>query len=129
LREAFLPEGRIELGRGFADEDAFISPDEPIPYRVPRSVTIRHPDTAPSEVRGIVTGIGDNPHLDPAELAVSGDPGLMEVVEKITKLAESLRRKGEAALRTTPEMSRFDATVRAYCVGYLAGRRAEEEEG
>jgi hypothetical protein len=24
-------------------------------------------------------------------------------------------------------MSRFEATLRAYCVGYLAGRRAEDE--
>jgi hypothetical protein len=51
----------------------------------------------------------------------------MEVVEAVRKLAEALGRKGEAGLRTTPSMSRFEATLRAYCVGYLAGRRAEDE--
>jgi hypothetical protein len=41
-------------------------------------------------------------------------------------LAESLNRKGEAGLRANLEMSRFEATLRSYCVGYLAGRRAED---
>jgi hypothetical protein len=50
----------------------------------------------------------------------------MEVSEAVAKLAEALRRRGESGLRATPEMTRFEATLRSYCVGYLAGRRAEE---
>jgi hypothetical protein len=47
-------------------------------------------------------------------------------MEAVSKLAESLNRKGEAGLRANLEMSRFEATLRSYCVGYLAGRRAED---
>ena len=51
----------------------------------------------------------------------------MELTEAVGKLAQALRHRGEAGLRTTPDMGRFDATLRAYCIGYLAGRRAEAE--
>lgn len=115
-----------ERGAGIPP-DAFISPDLPIQHRAPRSVEMAREDLDPDDV--VVTGIGDDAHLDPDELAVGFDPHVLEVVEKVGKLAEALKRKGEAGLRTTPEMSRFEATLRSYCVGYLAGRRAEDEEG
>ena len=39
--------------------------------------------------------------------------------------AEALRARGEAGLLTHAEMSRFEWTLRSYCSGYIAGRRAE----
>ena len=97
--------------------DAFISPDDPLPERA----------EGDEEEAGVVTGMSYDPHLDPEELVTRGDPHVMELVEVVGKLAEALKRKGEAGLRSAPGMSRFDATLRSYCVGYLAGRRAEDE--
>jgi hypothetical protein len=76
----------------------------------------------------VVTGMGMDAHLEPEELVTGGDPHVMELVGAIRKLADAVKRKGEAGLRATTGMSRFEATLRAYCVGYLAGRRAEDEE-
>lgn len=103
--------------------EAFISPEEPLPRR--ESLGARRTMGKPEE--GVVTGIGSDAHLDPGELAAAGDPHVMELIEAVGKLARALERKGEAGLRTTPDMGRFDATLRAYCLGYLAGRRAEAE--
>lgn len=105
--------------------DAFISPDDPLPSR-DRSGPRVAPDDAEEE--GVVTGMGDDAHMDPTEIAAAGDPHVMRLTEKIGKLAEALRQKGEAGLRTSPGMDRFDATLRGYCVGYLAGRRAEADD-
>lgn len=109
------------------DPGAFISPDEPIRQRPPRSAALL-PEGVDAD-DGVVTGMGDDAHLDPEELAMGFDPHVLDVVDKVAKLAEALKRKGEAGLRTTPDMSRFEATLRSYCVGYLAGRRAEDEKG
>jgi hypothetical protein len=116
---------------------AFISPDDPIPRRRPdvlHGALISPEDPLPrrdeidlSEEEGVVTGMGSNAHLEHEELVTGGDPHVMEVVEAVRKLAEALKRKGEAGLRSSPAMSRFEATLRAYCVGYLAGRRADDE--
>ena len=106
---------------------AFISPDAPIPQRPPRIATTATEDEDADE--GVVTGMGDDAHMDPTELMLGFDPHVLEVVDKVAKLAEALKQRGEAGLRSTPDMSRFEATLRSYCVGYLAGRRAEDEEG
>ena len=116
--------------------DAFISPDDPIPARRPDAVfdafiSPDDPIPARSEAvleEGVVTGIGDDPHMDPEELVSGGDPHVIELIGAVGRLAEALKRKGEAGLRAGPHMSRFEATLRAYCLGYLAGRRAEEPE-
>jgi len=99
-------------------ESALISPDEPLPHRG------SHED---EEEEGVVTGIGLDEHVDPGELVTGGDPYVIEVADAIRKLAEAVTRRGEAGLKATPDMSRFESTLRGYCVGYLAGRRAEEE--
>lgn len=100
--------------RSPADSFQLISPDEPLPDRR-RAVE-----------EGTVTGLGDDPHLGPEDLAAGGDPYVRELTTTVAKLAEALRSRGEAGLKTTPDMTRFEATLRAYCVGFLAGRRAEE---
>lgn len=105
--------------------DAYISPDDPVPPRRPREEPEDIEDIDPDEV--VVTGIGNDPHLDPLELLMGADPVVIEVVETVEKLAEALKRRGKAGLHVTPGMSRFEATLRAYCVGYLAGRAAELE--
>lgn len=139
-------------------EDAFIDPDEPIVRKAPpskpedfeevlsrvsRAATeeegeTEEEDTLPAfesededEMEVVVTGIGDNAHLeDEEELDAAetyGDPHVAALVEKVGKLADALRSKGEAGLRTTSEMGRFEATLRGYCVGYLAGKREAED--
>jgi hypothetical protein len=126
-------------------DDAFISPDEPLPERIdPMGSAFISPDEPIPERKielleefrgegevepgeeGVVVGMDLEAHLEATEVASGGDPHVMELSEAIAKLAEALRTRGEAGLRVRPEMSRFEATLRAYCVGYLAGRRAEE---
>ncbi len=112
--------------RSSSVDEAFISPDEPLPHRELRSGG--GSDLPAFDVEeAVVTGIGDDAHLDPIELVAAGDPHVMELIEKVGKLAEALRTKGEAGLKITPEMDRFESTLRGYCVGYLAGRRAEDD--
>jgi hypothetical protein len=115
---------------------AFISPDDPLPPRretsssalvSPEDPLPLRPSELEEEEEGVVTGMGFDPHLDPEELVTGGDPHVLEIVDAVRKLDDALKRKGEAGLRATPGMSRFEATLRAYCVGYLAGRRAEDE--
>ncbi len=146
---------RSALGGG-VDDDAFISPDDPLPERRdPVAEAFISPDDplpertaadaleaaferpggpfesgyeAEEQEEGVVTGMGSDPHMEPEELSSGGDPHVMEVGKAVGKLAEALKRRGEAGLRTTMDMSRFEATLRAYCVGYIAGRRAEEDQ-
>lgn len=127
--DAFIsPDEPIDRGASRRSDDGYISPDEPIPHRAPHSAPVAlDEDFDPDDV--VVTGIGDDAHLSPGELALGFDPHVLDVVDKVGKLAEALKRRGEAGLRTTPDMTRFEATLRSYCVGYLAGRRAEDEEG
>ena len=103
---------------------AFISPDEPLPERSTTAVA-DGPERHEEEVT--VTGMGHDAHLDPREMAAAGDPYVIELTEKVDKLAQALKQKGEAGLHGTPEMDRFEATLRGYCVGYLAGRRADDQ--
>jgi hypothetical protein len=109
---------------------AFISPDEPIP---PRDTVSTGPGGVPQfeTEGGVVTGIGMDDHTDADELASAGDPYVIELVEKVGKLAEALRSKGEAGLRSAPGMDKFETTLRGYCVGYLAGptRRGRRQYG
>jgi len=128
-----LPERRDPVA------EAFISPDDPLPERTAAAAleaaffrpggSFGDTDDDPGEhEEGVVTGMGSDPHMDPEELSSGGDPHVIEVAKAVGKLAEALKRRGEAGLRTTMDMSRFEATLRAYCVGYIAGRRAEEDQ-
>ena len=118
-----LPDDPMPARRPGAMSGAFISPEDPLPKREPLGA--RRTMGKPEE--GVVTGLGSNAHVDKDELAAAGDPHVMELTEAVGKLAQALKRKGESGLRSSPDMSRFDATLRAYCVGYLAGRRAEAQ--
>lgn len=106
---------------------AFISPDEPMPERRNELAPgFRDPEAIEPGEEGQVVGMDLESRLDSDEVVAGGDPHVMEVIHAVTKLAEGLSRRGEGALRAGSAMSRFEATLRAYCVGYLAGRRAEE---
>ncbi|MSR36480.1 MAG: hypothetical protein EXR95_07550 [Gemmatimonadetes bacterium] len=119
-------------------DDAFISPDEPIVRsgsRIAAGAFISPDD--PMRARedmdaedAVATGIGDDPHLGQEDLALArhADPHVADLVVRVGRLADSLRDLGEAGLRVTPDMGRFDATLRAYCVGYLAAQRETRSE-
>lgn len=133
------PTGTVEKG-----DDAFISPDEPLPDRLdPFGEALISPDDPLPDRRGEmsdafedahaaavgegeVMGMDMDPRRDPEETHSGGDPHVMELENAVAKLAQAVRQKGEAGLRATPEMTRFESTLRAYCVGYLAGRRVED---
>lgn len=122
-----LPERSDSPERRDSFNQAFISPDEPLPERtIELTDAFLDAHAAGSVEEGEVVGMDLDPHLQPSEAVSKGDPHVEELMAAVAKLAESVRRRGEAGLRATPEMSRFEATLRAYCVGFLAGRRAEE---
>lgn len=61
---------------------------------------------------------------EPVEPAVvEEDPGLQVLVAAVQRLADDLTSRGEEALGTEAALSPFEATLRAYCVGYLEGLR------
>lgn len=108
-------------------QSALISPDDPIPERkIELAEAFRDPEAIEPGEEGEVVGMDLDPHLEIAEVVSGGDPHVMEVMSAVRNLAESLERRGEIALHAAPGMTRIEATLRAYCVGYLAGRRAEE---
>ncbi len=112
LEDAFLVPD--ENGPPGTSGFSFISPDEPMPDR--------------DVEQGTATGIGNDAHLDVEDLIGGRDPHVRELVIAVSKLAEALRRRGEAGLHVSPGMSRFEGTLRSYCVGYLSGRRTDREE-
>lgn len=115
-------------------DDAFIPPDAPIvrnaPPRKPEDfeqVMRRHhevvePVPGAEEENGEAASDRGDDGAD-ALPARPVDPAVADLVARVGELADALRDRGEAGLRTSPEMSRFEATLRAYCVGYLAGLR------
>lgn len=110
-----------------AVERAFISPDEPIPERkIELAEAFQDEEPLDPDEEGEVVGMDFDPHTDAAEVIFGADPFVVELVDAVAKLAESIKRRGEAGLRADADMSRFEVTLRAYCVGYLAGRRVEE---
>ncbi len=123
-----IPERHELSEEGPASESsdaAFISPDAPIPHREPVIGSSGLPQF--DSEGGVVTGMGDDEHVAPDELAAGGDPYVMDLVQKVGKLAEALKSQGEAGLRSSPDMDKFETTLRGYCVGYLAGRRVEDD--
>ena len=154
MDDAFISPDEPIPERDHSVEDAFISPDDPMPDRkdpfddaiiMPDDIVgglgsedTSHPDP---DIRGaeglpqfeteggVVTGMGMDDHMDADELASGGDPFVMDLVQKVGKLAEALKSRGEAGLRSSPGMDRFELTLRGYCVGYLAGRRVEDDSG
>ncbi len=122
----------VSIERVSSLDDAFISPDAPIV----RDGAPRAPDDferimgTGDEDEVQVTGIGDDTHLDVTGGAGAprpSDPWVAHLLEALEALTGSVRQKGEAGLRTSPSMSRFEATLRGYCVGYLAGLREDAD--
>lgn len=116
-------EEAIGASDGWAD-GAIISPDDPIvrtgPVALPDDFERVMEKGGSEDV--VVTGIG----TDRAAAGPQGepmDPYVARVVRELAVLASGLRRRGEVALRVEPEMTRFETTLRGYCVGYLAALR------
>ena len=109
-----------------AFNQAVISPDEPLPERRSEMSGAFFDAHAAAVGDGEAVGMNMEADVTPETSVSGGDPHVIELMVAVAKLAEAVRRRGEAGLRATPEMSRFEYTLRAYCVGYLAGRRAEE---
>ena len=117
-------------------DDAFIDPDAPIVRTAPPTKpddyeAVLGADHARAMDLGevVVTGMGDDAHLR-AEMGVGEvpqDPFVADLLAKLDRLANAIRSRGEAGLRATPEMTRFEVTLRGYCVGYLAGLREEPD--
>lgn len=119
-----MPE-RIVSSQGLGA--AFISPDEPIPARKIELVEdFQDRASIDPDEEGQVVGMDLDPNLDPSDVISGGDPHLREVIDTIDKIRAGLHHKGESALRVSHDMPRLEATLRAYCVGYLVGRRVEE---
>jgi len=132
----FDPDAPLSPAGSGMPEDAFIDPDAPIV----RTAQPQAPDDYEEVLRGggqkeleegevLVTGIGDDPHLDDEDLRAAqqyGDPHVADLVERVKRLADALEAKGEVGLKVESGMVHFEATLRAYCVGYLAGRRESE---
>ena len=115
-------------GRTATMSGAFISPDEPIPDRPiePMEEFQAVTDGIEPDEEGEVVGMDLAARIEPNEVIAGGDPHVIELTGAISTLNDALHRKGEGGLRSDSEMSCFEATLRSYCVGYLAGRRAEE---
>lgn len=115
-------------GRRATMSGAFISPDEPIPDRLiePMEELQAVTDGIELDEEGEVVGMDLASGIKPDEVIAGGDPHVIELIRAISTLNDALHRKGEGGLRSDSETSRFEATLRSYCIGYLAGRRAEE---
>lgn len=80
--------------------------------------------TGPDPRDPVVTGMGNDPHLSREVISEPAtDPSLSQVTAQVSRLARELEARGEPALRVGKGMTRFEATLRAYCVGYLGGLR------
>lgn len=111
-RDAFIsPDDPIRKeGRGIP-EDAFISPDDPV-------VTLRRDED------GEATGLGllATPSSEP-EPSRRQTPNIHELPYLLDQLAEQLNESGEKALEVHTEMGHFQAALRSFLKGYLAGNR------
>ena len=107
---------------------ALISPDDPMPEPIEHHEPVTTTVEVPDEDEGVVTGMGMDAHMDAEDLVAGGDPYVMDLIQKVGNLAEALKVKGEAGLRSSADMDKFELTLRGYCVGYLAGRRVKEGE-
>lgn len=132
--EAFISPDDALPGQGEISADAIISPDAPVvrthtPSPPPdfEEVMTRQPGAGLGLGEVVVTGIGSDPHLDlDPYVRKWGDEDLARVIAAVSYLARQLEERGEAGLRTSAGMSRFEATLRAYCVGYLGGLREKD---
>ena len=126
--EAFIsPDDDLVVGGDL--QDALVDPDAPVVREARPEVpddfeeVMGRARTFAQEM-GQATGMGDEIHLDlDPYIARWGDPHLARVAAAVSHLASAIEERGEAGLRTQPSMSRFEATLRAYCVGYLGGLR------
>ena len=123
----FSPDDPVVRSGTRMPEDAFFDPDQPVVRAAPpttpedfEEVVAGHADDEDGDV--VVTGMS----MDSSPRTRAGrfdDPHVEMLYARLVGLVKGVKEKGEAGLRTSPDMSRFEATLRGYCVGYLAGLR------
>ena len=103
-------------------EEAFISPDEPMVPDEFRAAVIRPDDPLePREEKGgVVVGMDRSTEHEAAG-AARLDPD--RVAEVLDAISTDLRAKGIKGLRTGPEASGFERTLRIYLGKYFARYR------
>ena len=130
----FSPDDAVTRSGTRVPDDAFFSPDQPVVRQAPPTKpedfeAVMEGIGGEDETEGVVTGIGLSSHVRKAGEAHLEDPHVERLYVALKALTRGVRDRGEAGLRTTNEMSRFEATLRGYCVGYLAGLRETPDLG
>ena len=105
---------------------AMISPDEPIPTRDGDAGALRGAgdggvEGAASREQAVATGMDHDAHVSAPP--PPRDTHVEALADRLGRLSRALARVGEGALRSGPDQDRFDVTLRAYCRGWLDGRR------
>lgn len=134
--DAFMRPGAESEPEEDGMQDALFSPDDPVVREgvpaVPEDFEEVMSRAQPDDLLTgdvLVTGMGVDPHLDlDPHLERWGDPHLAVLIAAVDHLGTEIRERGEAGLKIRPGMSRFEVTLRAYCVGYLNGLRAHGTE-
>jgi len=130
----FSPDDKVVRVNAIVPEDAFFSPDQPVVRQAPPT----KPEDFEAVMKGlaadddndvVVTGMGLDSHMRGGGEKAIEDPHVERLYVSLRALTKGVRERGEAGLRTSPEMSRFEATLRGYCVGYLAGLRESPDAG
>lgn len=124
-----LPEGAVigpdepvrRIGDEF-DEEAFISPDDPIDQAA--GGASGSPGTQGDTDESVeVTGIGSSdPDAYRSVATYAGPRDPEQVANVLDELANSLREQGTAALTTPPHLSPFESALRGFLGGYMVGR-------
>lgn len=132
----FSPDDPVTRSGTRMPDDAFFSPDEPVVREAEPTVPEDFEDVLRSHgssstgaegetegSEGQVTGMS----LEVQQRGRGGsrfdDPHVERLYAKLVGLTKAVKERGEAGLRTEAGMSRFETTLRGYCVGYLAGLR------
>ena len=80
---------------------------------------------------GVATGIGESPRNWEEALErltrPEVDPHVAELTRMVKKLSDALVTRGEVGLKATPELTPFEWSLRAYCVGFLSRARESRD--
>ncbi len=130
----FSPDDAVVRSGIRVPDDAFFSPDQPVVRQTPPTKpedfeAVMDRSSGDDGDGVIVTGMGLDSHVRKGGEMKLKDPHVERVYVALKALTRAIRERGEAGLRTTNEMSRFEATLRGYCVGYLAGLRESPDLG
>ncbi len=135
----FSPDDPVTRSGTRMPDDAFFSPDEPVVREAEPTVPEDFEDVLRSHSSSAFGEEAEAAVAEGMEVQVTGmslevkqrgrgggrfdDPHVERLYARLVGLVKAVKERGEAGLRTEPGMSRFETTLRGYCVGYLAGLR------